>query len=159
MKTINDYIRESLLDDEDVLMQKAEESTHWPYHTSTLVQAKRYDELKTYLLQDREFKEDIISLFSRDIIIAPGQYGVGVDIYLNEDAFIFRPVVRFIYLKHRKTLRIDIGKLDNYPKSFLKYIKNKTKYSKLISNLVEKYNLRTVYDLGSNYNSLYVDNK
>lgn len=155
MKTINDYIRESLLDDEDVLMQKANESAYWPYHTSTLVQAKRYDELKTYLLQDREFKEDIISLFSRDIIIVPEEYSV--NIYLNCD--IFRPVVRFIYLKHRKTLRIDIGKLDNYPKSFLKYIKNKTKYQKLIGNLVKKYNLRVVYDNGSSYNSLHVDDE
>lgn len=148
---------ESILDDEITLVQKIKESAHWPYHVSTLVQAKRYDELKAYLLQDSEFKEDIISLFSRDIIIVPEEYSVNV--YLNCD--IFRPVVRFIYLKHRKTLRIDIGKLANYPTSFLKYIKNKTKYSKLISNLVKKYNLRTIHadDSTSGYNSLYVDNK
>lgn len=148
---------ESILDDEDVLIQKAKNSAYWPYYASTLVQAKRYDELKTYLLQDSEFKEDIISLFSRDIIIVPEEYSV--NIYLNCD--IFRPVVRFIYLKHRKTLRIDIGKLDSYPTSFLKYIKNKTKYSKLIGNLVKKYNLRTVYadDSMSGYNNLYVDNE
>jgi hypothetical protein len=148
---------ESILDDEDVLTQKTKESAHWPYHVSTLVQAKRYDELKAYLLQDSEFKEDIISLFSRDIIIVPEEYSVNV--YLNCD--IFRPVVRFIYLKHRKTLRIDIGKLDGYPTSFLKYIKNKTKYSKLSSDLGKKYNLRRVHvdDSISNYNSLYVDNE
>jgi hypothetical protein len=148
---------ESILDDEDALIQKVAKSMHWPYNVSTLVQAKRYDELKTYLLQDSEFKEDIISLFSRDIIIVPEEYSVNV--YLNCD--IFRPVVRFIYLKHRKTLRIDIGKLDGYPTSFLKYIKNKTKYSKLISDLVKKYNLRTVHadDSMSGYNSLYADNE
>ena len=148
---------ESILDDEDVLIQKAKKSVHWPYNVSALIQAKSYDELKTYLLQDREFKEDIISLFSRDIIIVPEEWGVCI--YLNCD--MFRPVVRFIYLKHRKTLEINIGKLDSYPTLFFKYIKNKTKYSKLISNLVKKYNLRTVHadDSMSGYNSLYVDNE
>ena len=80
MKTLNDYIRESILDDEDVLIDKAKEESNWNFI---------YNLLK-YKEDDRCVKRlnDSFNILRKFVLKEVGD----VDLLPADRGFVFNPI-------------------------------------------------------------------
>lgn len=152
MKTLNDYINESLLDDEDVLINNAEEDSKNPFIVIGNLIASSNNLQKDITTQQAidkiirnvliEYLPDIFKTSSwaskKGIVI--NYYGSTVSIKWGSDSNFEFLSIRGGYQDHKAVVYF----LDSYHKEQVKLFgfKNKTQYEKWVKDFMKKFDLK-----------------
>lgn len=151
MKTLNDYIKESILDDEDVLMNKAEEDSKNPFIViGNLIVAS------SHLAKDNSTQQAIDKIIRNKLVehlpdifktsswaskkgLVINYYGSTVSIKWGSDSNVEFLTIRGGYQDHKAVVYL----LDSYHMEQVKSFgfNNKTQYEKWAKEFMKKFDL------------------
>ena len=153
MRTLNDYIKESILDDEDVLMNKAEEDSKNPFIViGNLIVAS------SHLDNDNSTQQAIDKIIRNELVeYLPKIFKSPQHLFIQyfKDVVSIKPVpdsdfeflkIRGSYQDHKAVVYF----LESHYKSLIKLLgfKNDTQYEKWVKNFMKKFDLEpTPHDM------------